>query len=56
MNRDEKWYNPICKCKLCSEYRYTLLVLATECGIEELPANYFWDETWEFIDKLATKA
>ena len=45
-----KDFNINCSCLSCVLYRYHLIKVSNE--IEELPADYKWDETLEFIEKL----
>lgn len=50
--RIPNWYNHLCDCKMCEQYRLDLLDLAMELDPfvpKELPS---WDETYDFIEQL----
>ena len=50
MSHYDDWYNPSCVCNMCITYKKQILMMANE--IQDLPANYEWDDTWEFISNL----
>lgn len=45
------WYNHLCDCKWCEQYRIELLdfTMQQQPIIKDIP---FWDETYNFIEKL----
>lgn len=47
------WLNDRCDCLSCENYRIQLQHVSDEC--DELEADYFWDETWDFINNLRDK-